>query len=431
MNLLFRDVWAVTVNDTFDVIRHAAVAVEGDRITYVGPMGGFAAPEGKEFRVIEGRDRRLVMPGFVNGHTHLGLGMLRGSADDLPLQRWLDEKIFPGEAKHTKETLMTGALLSLAELTRYGVTTFNDMYYSAMITAEAAEISGQRGIVTNVQIGADPRHPAFLKENCEAAEKYAGHPRIRIGFGPHAEYTEVNGSLMDSLEAALKYHAPLHIHVSETVREHEECKARHHGMTPTEYLESIGYYQTKVLMAHCVWVEEKDMDIIKKYGASVLHNPCSNMKLGSGFAPLPRMLEKGLHVTLSTDSSSSNNNLDLWEEMRMAAMIHKGNLRDATAVSSRQALYLATRGGALALGFDECGTLAPGMKADLLLVDITGPNWHPMTDIVNHIVYAGSSRDILMTVADGEVLYDHGTYTRLDTERLTAEADRMYEEIFA
>lgn len=431
MNLAFRNVWAITVNDDFDVLRHAAVVTEGDRITYVGPDEDLVLPEGKEFRVIDGKDRNLVMPGLVNGHTHLPLGMLRGSADDLPLQRWLDELIFPGEAKHTPETLMTGALLALAELTRYGVTCFNDMYMSVRTNARAVEQSGQRALLTNVQIGVDPHHYDYLRENIETAEEYAGHPRIRIGFGPHAEYTEANHSLNDSLEAALRFHAPLHIHVSETRKEHEECKARHNGMTPTQYLESIGYFQTKVLMAHCVWIEECDMDIIQKYDATVLHNPCSNMKLASGFAPLPRMLERGLNVALATDSSSSNNNLDLWEEMRAAALIHKANTLDATAVNARQALTLATRGGAEALGFTDTGCLVPGKKADLVMVDITGPSWHPMTDIVHHVVYAGSAHDIVMTVADGEVLYDHGVYTRLDVEKITAEADRLYRDVFA
>ena len=431
MNLYLKNVWIVTVNESFDVIRHGAVAVEGDTITYAGPMEGFVPDRAKVWKVKDGHDRKLVMPGLVNGHTHLPMNIFRGSADNLPLQDWLNDKIFPMEAKHTHETMYWGTLLALAELSRCGVTTVNDMYTSIWDITAAMKQSGHRGIISNGLIGVSSDHDFQLEENKKAAEVFRNDPMIRIAFGPHAEYTEKEHSLRKAMEAAVQAKAPLHIHVSETRLEHEECKLRHDGMTPVEYLNSLGFFETKVLLAHCVWIEENDMDLIRAGGGSVLHCPCSNMKLGSGFAPLPEMMRKGLSVTLATDGAASNNNLDLWEEMRMAALIHKGNTHDAACVSSQEALYLATRGGAKALGYEDVGSITAGMKADLLLVNIDGPAWYPQTDLVNHIVYSGNSRDIEMTVIGGEVVYEDGCYERLDVERICFENDRLYRKFFA
>lgn len=431
MNLYLKNVWIVTVNESFDVIPHGAVAVEGDTITYAGPMEGFTPDPQKVWKVKDGHDQKFVMPGFVNGHTHLPMSIFRGSADNLPLQAWLNDKIFPMEAKHTKETMYWGAMLAFAELSRCGVTTINDMYTSVWDITAAMKQSGHRGIITNGLIGVSPDHDFQLKEALEAEQVFRHDPMIRIGLGPHAEYTQKDHSLEKALEAALERKLPLHIHVSETRLEHEECKARHNGMTPVEYLHSLGYFQTKVLLAHCVWVEESDMDLIRAGGGSVLHCPCSNMKLGSGFAPLPEMIAKGLFVALATDGAASNNNLDMWEEMRLAALIHKGNTHDAACVSSREALYLATRGGAKALGYEDVGSIEAGMKADLLLVSMDSPAWYPLTDLTNHIVYSGNSRDIEMTVIGGEVVYENGSWERLDIERIYHENDRLYRELFA
>ena len=431
MNLYLKNVWIVTVNETFDVIPHGAVAVEGDTITYAGPMDGFVPDPKKVWKVRDGQDKKFVMPGFVNGHTHLPMSLFRGSADNLPLQTWLDERIFPMEAKHTKETMYWGALLALAELTRCGVTTVNDMYTSVWEITAAMRQSGHRGIVANGLIGVSPEHDVQLREIVEAATVFRNDPMIRIAIGPHAEYTEKDHSLTRALETALDLGLPLHIHASETKKEHEECKQRHGGMTPVAYLNSLGFFQTKVLLAHCVWAENSDLDLIRAGSGSVLHCPCSNMKLGSGFAPVPEMIAKGLSVALATDGAASNNNLDMWEEMRVAALIHKGYTHDAACVSAKEALYLATRGGARALGYEDVGSIEAGMKADLLLVNMDNPAWYPRTDLTNHIVYSGNSRDIEMTVIGGEVAWERGSFERLDAERIYYESDRLYREIFA
>ena len=216
MNLYLKNVWIVTVNESFDVIRHGAVAVEGDTITYAGPMEGFVPDRAKVWKVKDGHDRKLVMPGLVNGHTHLPMNIFRGSADNLPLQDWLNDKIFPMEAKHTHETMYWGTLLALAELSRCGVTTVNDMYTSIWDITAAMKQSGHRGIISNGLIGVSSDHDFQLEENKKAAEVFRNDPMIRIAFRPHAEYTEKEHSLRKAMEAAVQAKAPLHIHVSET-----------------------------------------------------------------------------------------------------------------------------------------------------------------------------------------------------------------------
>ncbi len=413
----------ITVNDNFDVIPDGSLAMEGAYITYAGPYREF-----EEAEIIDCTGK-VIMPGFVNGHIHMPMVLFRGIADDLRLQEWLSDRIFPLESKHTEKTQLDGAMLAALELTRTGTTTVNDMYYDGDIVARALKAAGLSGTVCSCLIGVSGNSDRVLAESLELAEKYRNDPDIRTSIAPHAEYTATAAQLEKWARAAKDSNQPIHIHCSETQSEHEECIGRH-GLTPVALFEKLGILDVPAFLAHCVYVTEDDMEIMKAHGSAALHNPCSNLKLGSGIARIPLMIERGVNIALSTDGASSNNTLDLWEEMRFAALIHKGNLRDATAVSVNQALYLATRGAALALGYPDRGALKAGLRADFTISATDAPTFRPITDIAHLAVYSGNSRDIEMTVSGGRILYDRGTYTMLDKEKIYADCQEDYEKIF-
>ena len=420
---VFQHAALVTADPEFHVYKNGTLAIEGEKIVYAGPYREF--PEAEVLDV----SGHVILPGFVNGHVHMPMVYFRGYADDMNLQDWLDKRIFPKESLHTKETQYHGALLAAAEMTRTGTTTVNDMYYDGFQTARALKEAGLSGIVSSCLLESKGDHEEVLQSALELAELYRDDPNIRTALAPHAEYTNSPAFLERIGNIALETSQPIHIHLSETYREHEECIGRHQ-MTPAALFESLGMMRVPMFLAHCVYVTEEDMDIIKRNGASVLHNPCSNLKLGSGVAPVPRMLEKGLKIAVSTDGCSSNNTLDMWEEMRFTALIHKGVNRDPEAVNAKTALYLATRGAAEALGYTDRGALSPGMRADFIVASMQEPAMLLDTDVTNLIVYSGNSRDIVMTVAGGEILYDHGVYKKIDTERIGALCREDFEKIF-
>ena len=421
---VYQNAHLVTVNENFDVFLNGTLAVEGKEIVYAGPHQDF--PEAEACVDLTGH---VILPGFVNGHIHMPMVFFRGYADDMCLQDWLDTRIFPKETAHTKETQYHGAQLATVELTRTGTTTVNDMYYDGFQTGRALKEAGLSGIVSTCLIEVKGDHLEMLENALQLNEAYKDDPDIRTALAPHAEYTNSPEFLKRLGDIAVETKQPIHVHCSETLKEHEECIGRH-GCTPVELFEKLGMTRVPLYLAHCVYVTEHDMEIIKKRGAAVLHNPCSNLKLASGVAKIPEMLEKGLKIAVSTDGCASNNTLDMWEEMRFAALIHKGVTRDATAVNANQALYLSTRGAAEALGYTDRGSLEAGKRADFIAASLSEPAMALPTNITNLVVYSGSSRDIVLTVAGGEVLYDHGTYTKLDTESIYAQCRADFEKYF-
>ena len=431
MRTIFQNVWVVTVNEKNEVIKGGVVVVEGERITYVGTQPQLPQPGD---RVIDGKGKKMLMPGLVNGHTHMPLVLFRSSSDDLPLQTWLNTRIFPMEAKLTPETVQRGAELALTELVRNGVTTINDMYTQNRALIPALEKLPIRAMLSMGMFSLFGNEDAQFADNVAFYNEYNGalNGLVRVGLGPHAEYTNTEAFFRRCAETAAKLDCPIHIHCSETKLEHEECKQRHDGLTPVQLMHKCGFFGKDVLttLAHCVWLEDADIDLLAGTRAAVLHNPCSNLKLASGFAPVPKMLQKGVNLCLATDGAASNNNLDLWEEMRICALMHKGFALDATVVPAEAALYMATRGGALALGYTDVGSIAEGFRADLNLVDIDRPCYQPMTDLVHHIVYAGNSRDIELTMANGRILCENGVVKGIDTEELYAKAQHDYDTVF-
>lgn len=429
MKTIFKNVWVVTVNENQDVIPSGVVEVEDGKITYVGNE----MPKNCEnARIIDGENKKFLMPGFVNGHTHLPMTFFRSSADDMALQKWLNENMMPMEAKHTEDTVECGATLALYEMARAGVTTVNDMYTMNRSLIPAFEKVPLRATLSMGLFGQAPNAQEQLDDAVAFFKEYNGcmNGLIRVGIAPHAEYTNTEEFLHKCADTARELNCPLHIHVSETELEHKECIERH-GLTPTGLLDKVGFFDgNRAFLAHCVWLSDEDIDIIARKGATVLHNPCSNLKLASGIARVPEMLKKGVKLTLATDGAASNNNLDMWEEMRIAALMHKGHYLDPTAVTAEQALYMATRGGAKALGYDDVGSIAPGFQADLCLVDMDNPCYYPMTNLVHHIVYAGNSRDVEMTMVAGNIVWEKGKEPSFDLKELYDKVQNYYDNLF-
>ena len=401
-------------------VAEGSLAIDENKIAAVGEV----PPDFTADAVIDATGK-LAVPGFVNAHTHASMTLLRSYADDMNLMDWLQNKIWPIEAKMKKEDIYWGAMLAAVEMIRGGTTTFADMYGDMDKVAEAAIESGMRAVLARGMIGVAPNGKQALEENKELFKTYhgAGDGRITVMFGPHAPYTCPPDFLRQVVAAAKEYHAGIHIHLSETKGEVENC-LKEHGMTPFALMESVGVLDCGVLAAHCVHVTDDDLALMKKYDVRVAHNPGSNMKLASGVAPVPKMLETGICVALGTDGASSNNNLDMLEEMRLAALLHKVDTLDPLAVPAREAVRMATENGAKAVGIKNLGRLEKGALADIVLFDMNGAEWCPKFDLVSLLTYSASLRSVDTVVINGKVLMEKGEMLSLDEERIIFEANR-------
>lgn len=397
----------------------ALEAVDG-QITYVGPAGGLGPKLPGTERLDAGG--MLLMPGLVNAHTHLAMTLFRGYADDMPLKPWLEEKIWPVEMKLTGEEVYWGSLLGVVEMLRAGVTCFNDMYHFFEDGTRAAAEGGIRALPSGVLLGfvGDPLEN--LKQAVEFATRFDQSGTITPMLGPHAPYTCSDELLVAVTEQALEHGLAVHIHLAETAHEVEASLAQH-GVTPVRHLADLGVFEARVTAAHCVHLTAEDIAILAEKKVGIAHCPGSNMKLASGFQPLPALLAAGAVVGLGTDGAASNNNLDLLEEARLAALLHKGYSGDPTVVNATQALQMATAGGAAAVGLgDRIGTLEVGKRADCLLVNLRGPHTQPVFDAESQMIYAAHSSDVDTVVVDGAVLVRQGQLTRLDEEEVIAQA---------
>lgn len=408
-------------------LQNAVVLVQDGRIAYAGYAE--QAPEVPEDAEVIDVMGRIILPGLVNAHTHSAMTVFRGAADDLPLHRWLNDRIWPMEAKLDDEAVYWGSMLAIAEMIRGGVTAFNDMYFFTEQTVRAVEHTGIRALLTrcvtcNETDEASIRQGVQRAADCFAQFDGAAQGRIRVSIAPHAEYTCSAPFLRALGEKAQELGARVHIHVSETKEEHEQCKQRHGGLTPIGLLDALGVLDNPTLAAHCVYVDAQDLAIMQQKHVSVLHCPGSNLKLASGIAPVPAMLAHGLCIALGTDGAASNNNLNMFEELQAVATLHKGTSGDASMVRAAQALRMATQNGAQALGLSS-GVLAAGEPADLIIVDIHKPHMMPMYNALHNIVYSAQASDVWMTMVDGKVLYHDGAYQTLDIEQILYEASRV------
>lgn len=414
--MLFSDI--CILDENLEYQRSCWVGVKDDRIDYVGTTKPKNAADYGEAYYGDGK---LLMSGFYNAHAHAPMTLLRGWGEALPLQSWLNDRIFPFEAKMTDEDNYWGTKLAIAEMLRYGTVSFSDMYYHGDDRFRACKESGIKINLGETMISFEPmayKDMPLAQTNERFLEEYHGkeNGRLLVDFNIHAEYTSNELSVTTLAEAAKEAGVRMQVHVSETKQEVEDCKARHGGKTPVRYLADCGVFDVPANAAHCVWLEDDDFAILADKGVTVSTNPVSNMKLGSGFANVPKMLQMGINVALGTDGTASNNNLDMMQDMYVLALAPKGVYNDPTLVTPKQALYAATRAGALSQGRDDCGLLKQGMKADLVVLDKRGPSWAPCTNPIANIVYAGHGSDVCLTMVDGKVLYRDGKWPTIDVE---------------
>ena len=378
----------------------------------------------------------LLMPAFYNIHCHAAMTLFRGYGEDLPLQRWLEEKIFPAEELLTPNSVYVATKLAIAEMLRNGIASFSDMY---MFEDSVARAVLETGIKANLSRSLVSFDSAFdLKTDSRFAEakalvkefQNAGDGRLKIDLSLHAEYTNLPRYCAEVGEYAAAHGLGMQLHLSETEKEHVECVARH-GKTPTAFFNDLGVLNTSTTAAHCVYVTDEDIAIMAEKGVTAAHNPVSNLKLGSGVMPIRKMLDAGVNVGLGTDGVASNNRLDILREMQTAAILHKGVNRDPAIVKAHEMPALATVNGAKAQGRDDCGRVEVGMRADLILIDRDSLHNMPTYDDYAMLAYSADSRDIQMTMVDGRILYRNGEYTLIDEERLRYESREVFSNYFA
>ena len=435
--MLFKDI--TILDEALNVREHMYVGTKGDTITYVGEGAPCdaqrAAGEVDMDRVVDGRGR-LLMSGFYNAHAHSPMTLLRGYGENLPLSRWLNERIFPFEDKLTGPAVYAGTLLAMAESLRYGIVSTSDMYYFPDEMAAAISDSGAKNNFSRSVTCFDDSDLMDLpagKEMVHAFETYHGAAdgRIKVDMSLHAEYTNPEKIVRQLAELTGSLGANMHVHISETKAEHEECKGRHDGRTPVRFLDDCGLFATPTTAAHCVWIEGEDYDILKERGVTVAVNPISNLKLASGVCNVQALLDKGINVAIGTDSVSSNNSLNYIEEMKVFAIASKMMYNAPEAVSPIDTLRAATIGGAKSQGRADCGVLKEGYKADLVMIDIDTPWMYPVHNLATNLVYSASGSDVVMTMVDGRVLYEDGEYATIDIEKAKADVTSETEKILA
>ena len=424
----------VTMDAGRRVIPNGAVAIDGDRIVAVGPADDIAAQYEAPSR-IDARGQ-VILPGLINAHGHAPMVLYRGLADDLALMDWLNKYIFPAEkATVSPEFVRIGTRLAALEMIESGTTTFVDMYYFEDDIAQVTREAGLRGILGQSVIEfpvADAPKPADALARAEVfIQKWKGDPLVTPAVAPHSPYTLDAGSLKATRALANKYDVPLLIHLAET-KDEVRIVREAHGMTPTAYLESLGVWAGRSIAAHGVWLEPADMAVLAKRGVGLAHNPESNMKLASGIAAVPTWLEKGLLAGLGTDGAASNNDLDMFEAMRVAALLHKVATSNPLALPAEQALELATRRGADAIGLgDRIGSLEAGKQADVITVSVDGARQTPLYDPVSHMVYVARGDDVRSTIVAGKVLMKDGQVLTLRRADVLRDARAMAEKVRA
>ncbi|MEF7437320.1 amidohydrolase [Paenibacillus lautus] len=425
--------WMVK-NGTFAVLEEnrsvlrGYMVVENDRITYLGEEEPIVE-EGTE--IIDGT-HLFFLPGLVNTHGHAAMSLLRGYGDDLALQVWLQEKMWPMEAKFTSDDVYWGTSLSVLEMIKGGTTTFVDMYDHMDQVAKVVQDSGMRGVLTRGVIGLCP--PEVQQQKLDEAVAFAkdwhgkADGRITTMISPHAPYTCPPDFIEKFVQASHDLNLPMHTHMSETETEVAQ-NVKDYGLRPVAHLEKLGMFSRPTLLAHAVHLTDEEIEVLAKHQVAVSHNPGSNLKLASGVARVPALLKAGVTVSLGTDGPASNNNLDMFEEMRLAALIHKGVSGDPTAIPASEALRMGTVYGAKSAFLEDIGTLVVGMKADMIALNTDQAHFLPRTDYISHAIYSASAKDVEHVWVDGKQVVKNGASLTLDEERIRREAQRAFERL--
>ncbi len=441
MKILISNVKIITMDDERPFIDCGNIIIENDRITGVmedcysangsgrRTDGKFNQADGKFDRIIDGNNK-LALPSFINAHTHVGMVPFRNYANDLPLEEWLFNKLFPMEDKLTADDIYWASQMGIAEMVRTGTGCFADMYMFEDTLAQVVEFTGIRAdLARGLQCFDDDfdiKTDRRVLESVDLFKQYnnAADGRIRVRFGPHAVYTCSPRYLAETAELAGDLGAGIHIHLSETANENKNC-INSYGKSPTRHLADLGVFDLPAIAAHGVHLSDEDISILKKHKVSIIHNPASNLKLGSGVMRAAKAAGNGINIGLGSDGASSNNALDMMREIYLAAVLSKGVFEDSVGVKAYEALKMATVNGAKALGLEDVGQIKSGMKADVALIDLDQPHYYPLNDPTAAVVYCGKGSDVHTLIVDGKILYENGEYKTIDIEEVKANVMRI------
>ncbi|MEK6528194.1 MAG: amidohydrolase, partial [Nitrospirota bacterium] len=432
VDYIIRADYLLTMEGDLAVIKDGAVAIAGKKIKDTGTFTDISKKYTSE-RLLGGSGK-VVLPGLVNTHTHAAMVYFRGLADDLPLKEWLEQHIWPAEAKWLSNEFVSDAVqLACLEMLKAGITTYADMYFYLDASARVTEKMGMRAVLGAGLLDFPTKFASNTDEYLQNAEKFIkdwkGNEMITPCIAPHATYTCGPDTFKRAQQMAEKYDIPMHTHLAETRWEVAEIQSRY-AKTPVEYLDSLGVLNSRMFAAHCVWLTDKEIEIMAKRNAGVSHCIESNLKLASGFSPVVKMLKAGIKVSFGTDGAASNNDLNILSEMSTAAKLHKALSEDPTALDSKTVLLMATRYGAeiLSLG-DKTGSLKPGKSADLIIADLEQPHLTPIYDIYSHIVYSMRPNDIETVMVNGQIVIENKKLITGDEKEIMANARAWQKKI--
>lgn len=424
--LLIKNIDVLSMNGNEEIIKNTNIYIDGSNIKHIGEI----REDFEITRIIDGKNK-LAMPGLVNGHTHIGMSLLRNFADDLPLHDWLTKKIWPTETNLTGEDVYWGSLLSMVEMIESGTTAFCDMYFFMEEVAKGLEKSGMRGVLTRGLIEDKDDSNVKLSETRDLFNNWNGKAdgRIKVIVAPHAPYTCSPEFLIKIMELARDLNAGIHVHLSETKKEVEDS-FEIYGKSPIKHVYDLGLLDFHTVAAHCVHVDDNDIEMLYEKNVYPVNNPGSNLKLASGFAPVDKMLKKGIKVALGTDGSSSNNNLNMFEEINLAAIVNKSVNLDAISVPAYKAIEMATVNGAKALDWgSEIGSLEEGKKADLILIDLDKPHLYPRHNLISALAYGVQGSDVDTVIVDGNILMEKRMVKTLDVEKIKFMAEKQAQDL--
>ncbi|EPR14085.1 amidohydrolase [Ruminiclostridium papyrosolvens] len=431
-DVLIKNAELITNDESKPLITGGYIGIKDGRIDFISD----SLPENAEAKEVVDGKNKIAMPGLVNAHTHSAMTLMRNYADDLALEKWLFDNIFPVEAKLTDKDVYWGTMLGISEMLKSGITAFADMY---MFMDEVARAVTETGIKANlckspVQFFEDGQLKRLdaSQGTIDYYNRYhnSANGRIKVFVEIHSVYLFNENTLRNAAKLAKQLNTGIHIHLLETVSEVESSK-KDYGMTSIEICRETGVLDVPVMAAHCVHLSDSDLRIMQEKKASVVHNPTSNLKLGSGIARVPEMMDMGINVCLGTDGAASNNNLNMFEEMNLAAILHKGVAMNPQLMKAQDVLRMGTVNGARAIGFDDTGILSEGMKADIILVDTDKPHFYPKNNPVAMIVYSAQAADVDTVIVDGNILMKNRKFTQIDEEKIKFEVDTLSKRLLS
>ena len=432
MNILIKNGTILPMNVADDMPKYfkGNLGIEGNKISFVSAeqsdVDNFRAKHQDNCKIIDASGF-IVMPGLINTHTHIAMALLRGISDDVPLMEWLNEHIWPVEAHMGYNEILIGAKLGALEMLKGGTTTFVDMYPYEEAVAEASEEAGIRAVVSPCAM--DFRMPHFEEDWRAVQKRFSNSNLVSMMIGVHAIYTCSPENMKHAMELSEQLSTGIHIHHSETKDEEKTVRERYNA-NPTEHLVNVGLIKRPTLAAHCVYMSDEDITAFAENNVSVAYNPQSNMKLASGIAPIAKMFDAGVNVSIGTDGASSNNDLDMWDEMRTASLLQKVNSMNPCVLTAYQVLQMATVNGAKAIGKEgELGILQEGALADIILVDFEKPHLYPHTNLISELVYSCHASDVDTVIVNGEIVVENRKCTTMDETKVCTDAQNTIEKL--